>query len=342
MTADPSGDPRATELMAIDDTVLSTLIGRFVDATRRASFASRGLTAAANETVWSGGAASAFTSSIGKLPRQLDQVLNGYYGVRAALEAYQTEVDQLKLRWTRATAAIEVAAGPYRSQDEAQLRRVSPAYEQACATGTNILDEFDTARDTLCSAIATAAQHSITRGSFLGKPQAGLVGSMTPPAHVVRHPGDGGAPLNGGHGNGHGAAPTNVTAKLDRMEVYIRSVMGTEYVWGGGHSSFNPNGGLDCSGFVSGVLHSAGYLNARQTTATLPGRPGIVGGHGRYVTIYDRTDVPIGDQHVIIDINGQFYEEGGICSGGAPVVHRFTPSPEYLASFNQILHPAGM
>ena len=381
---DPCNDPRAAELMAIDDTVLAGLIGRFVDATRRASFASRGLSAAAGETVWTGEAADAFKGSIGRMPRQLDQVLNSYYGVRAALEAYQTEVDQLKLRWTRSVAAIEQAEGPYRTasstlstetrsleqlltaqargadvssrqvlacstaitQATAQLNRVEPAYEQACAAGMSVLNEFDTARSTLCCAIDTAAQHSIAPGSFLGTPQATPTGGGAQPVSVVHrgHPGDGGAPIGGGgRAAGNGATvPVGVRDKLARMDAYVKSVMGTQYVYGGGHGSFNPNGGLDCSGFVSGVLHSAGYLDAPQTTATLPGRPGILGGHGRYVTIYDRTDCPIGDQHVIIDINGQFYEEGGISSGGAPDVHRFTPSAEYLASFNQILHPAGL
>jgi hypothetical protein len=345
MPVDPCSDPRAAELMAIDDSTLSALIGRFVDATRRASFASRGLTAAATETVWTGGAADAFKSSIGKLPRQLDQVLNSYYGVRAALEAYQTEVDQLKLRWTRSVAGIEQAEGPY--QAPAEHRRVSPAYEQACAGGTSVLDDFDAARSVLCSAIDTAAHHSIIPGSFLGDPQATPAAGGSTPVRVVHRGhtgGDGGVPITGG-GSAHGSGstvPVTVRAKLARMEGYVRSVMGTQYVYGGGHGSFNPNGGLDCSGFVSGVLHSAGYLTTPQTTSTLPGQPGILAGHGRYVTIYDRTDCPLGDQHVIVDINGQFYEEGGISSGGAPDVHRFTPSPEYLASFNQILHPAGM
>ncbi len=385
MPADPCTDPRADALMAIDDSVLSALIGRFVDATRRASFASRGLTAAATETTWSGAAADAFRGSIGRMPRQLDQVLNSYYGVRAALEAYQTEVDQLKLRWTRSVAAIEQARGPFQAassalssdtrsleqllsaqargagvsseqlltlsadigQASAQLRRVSAAYEQACAGGMNVLEDFDAARSTLCTAIDTAAHHAITRGSFLGDPQAVPTGGGSDPVHTVHRGhtgGDGGVPITGGGPTPvrSPAVPATARAKLARMEAYVKSVMGTQYVYGGGHGSFNPNGGLDCSGFVSGVLHSAGYLGAPQTTATLPGQPGILAGHGRYVTIYDRTDCPLGDQHVIVDINGQFYEEGGISSGGAPDVHRFTPSREYLASFNQILHPAGM
>jgi cell wall-associated NlpC family hydrolase len=347
MTVDPTTDPRATELMAIDDATLSALVARFVDATRRASFASRGLTAAATETVWTGAAADAFKGSIGKMPRQLDQVLNSYYGVRVALEAYQTEIDQLKLRWVRAEAAIEQARGadqaPSISQVNAHLRQVSPAYEQACARGASVLDDFDTARAALCAAVDTAAHHSITPGSFLGEPQATLIPTGSHAVH--RGNGDGGAPITGSGGSAHGAGsavPVAIRERLGRMEAYVKSVMGTQYVYGGGHSSFNPNGGLDCSGFVSGVLHSAGYLIVPQTTATLPGQLGILGGHGRYVTIYDRSDCPLGDQHVIVDINGQFYEEGGISSGGAPDVHRFTPSPEYLASFNQVLHPAGM
>lgn len=36
---------------------------------------------------------------------------------------------------------------------------------------------------------------------------------------------------------------------------------GRSYVFGGGHSSFCPKGGLDCSGYVSCVLHRVGLLN---------------------------------------------------------------------------------
>ena len=66
---------------------------------------------------------------------------------------------------------------------------------------------------------------------------------------------------------------------------------GIPYLWGGGHGSpaWVVGSGYDCSGFVSEVLHSAGYLGAPQTTQTLPGLAGIVNGPGKYVTIYDRT-----------------------------------------------------
>jgi cell wall-associated NlpC family hydrolase len=62
------------------------------------------------------------------------------------------------------------------------------------------------------------------------------------------------------------------------------SLLGKPYVWGGGHAGFVSNetslSGFDCSGFVSAVLHAAGYLSAPQTTDTLPGQPGILSGPG--------------------------------------------------------------
>ena len=69
---------------------------------------------------------------------------------------------------------------------------------------------------------------------------------------------------------------------------------------------------------------------------------GISTGPGRYVTIYDRTGCGP-NEHVIIAINGRFYESGGgSASGGAPMVHQFAPSAAYLSSFNSVLHPTGL
>ncbi|MDE3134484.1 MAG: C40 family peptidase [Acidobacteriota bacterium] len=185
---------------------------------------------------------------------------------------------------------------------------------------------------------------------------------------------------------------------------------GLPYVWGGGHTdpAWVVGGGYDCSGFVSEVLHSAGYLSAPDTTQTLPGSAGIVKGPGKYVTLYDRTIATIrvwkkikkmvtihkavnaasagvhvdkgrhpntlnsvsirlpkwvgewqtkaitklvpsldnnnNDEHVIIDIAGQWWESGGSSAdGGAAMVHQIAdPSPAYLKSFNQVLHPQGL
>jgi cell wall-associated NlpC family hydrolase len=140
----------------------------------------------------------------------------------------------------------------------------------------------------------------------------------------------------------HADARTN--QQLGAMLTMARLLNGDPYVWGGGHGGWQFVGGYDCSGFVSKVLHAAGYLSEPQTTQTLPSQPGILPGPGQFVTIFDRTDAGNGSDHVIIDINGQWWESGGSsAAGGGASVHRITDiSPAYLATFNQILHPQGL
>jgi soluble lytic murein transglycosylase-like protein len=133
--------------------------------------------------------------------------------------------------------------------------------------------------------------------------------------------------------------------KLDAMRAMALAVDGEPYIWGGGHSNWEIQPGYDCSGFVSTVLHAAGYLEVPVTTQTLPSQPGILTGPGRYVTIFDRTNGGAADaDHVIIDINGQWWESGGSSgAGGAASVHRIAAvSAAYLLSFNEILHPRGL
>ncbi len=137
------------------------------------------------------------------------------------------------------------------------------------------------------------------------------------------------------------AAPAAVSA----MTAEANALVGKPYVWGGGHGGWGPQPGYDCSGFVSAVLHAGGYLASPQDTQTLPSAAGIEAGPGQYVTIYDRTDAGLGADHVIIDLNGQFYESGGEAGswgGGGGVQRIATPPASYLATFNQILHPAGL
>jgi cell wall-associated NlpC family hydrolase len=131
--------------------------------------------------------------------------------------------------------------------------------------------------------------------------------------------------------------------KLTQMIAMADLLNGLPYVWGGGHGGWQLVSGYDCSGFVSAVLHAAGYLSAPQTTATLPAQPGIQAGPGQYVTIFDRTAA--GTQgHVIIDLNGTFYESGGSAfgGGGAGVKKIRQPPADYLVTFDRMLHPAGL
>src|ERR1700733_5485486 len=136
-------------------------------------------------------------------------------------------------------------------------------------------------------------------------------------------------------------APQQVQAMVNEAD----SLIGKPYVYGGGHSGWGPQSGYDCSGFVSAVLHAGGYLSEPQTTQGLPDQPGIESGPGQYVTIYDRNTGPTDNEHVIIQIDGQFYESGGEAGswgGGGGVEKIATPSPAYLSSFTTILHPAGL
>jgi cell wall-associated NlpC family hydrolase len=137
----------------------------------------------------------------------------------------------------------------------------------------------------------------------------------------------------------------NASQQVQAMTNMANSLIGKPYIYGGGHSGWGEQAGYDCSGFVSAVLHAGGYLSSPQNTQTLPGQPGIESGPGQYVTIYDRNTGPTNNEHVIIEINGQFYESGGMAGswgGGGGVEKIATPSQSYLSSFTTILHPAGL
>jgi cell wall-associated NlpC family hydrolase len=142
--------------------------------------------------------------------------------------------------------------------------------------------------------------------------------------------------------------------RVQAMVNMANSLLGKPYVWGGGHAGFVPNeqslSGFDCSGFVSAVLHAGGYLSQPSDTTAMPSQSGILHGPGQYVTIYDRAQ-PGMSGHVIIEINGQFYESGGGSdsrsggvqgglAGGIAKIGR--PSDAYLATFETVLHPSGL
>lgn len=110
------------------------------------------------------------------------------------------------------------------------------------------------------------------------------------------------------------AATSAIPAAVATMLATAKSLIGTPYKWGGGHgSTFDPVDelkkiGVDCSGFVSAVLHAGGVnLPGPQTTAGLA--QDLKPGAGKDVTVYDR---PNGSEaHTIISILGKYFESGG-------------------------------
>lgn len=136
----------------------------------------------------------------------------------------------------------------------------------------------------------------------------------------------------------------NAPAQVQAMTSMANSLVGKPYVIGGGHGGWGASSGYDCSGFVSAVLHAGGYLSQPVDTTALPNQAGMEPGPGQYVTVYDRA-LPGQSGHVIIEINGQFYESGGshgAWGGGGGVEKIGTPSAAYLASFPTVLHPSGL
>ena len=143
-----------------------------------------------------------------------------------------------------------------------------------------------------------------------------------------------------GTSGGVGAGDPRVAAMVNQAD----SLIGKPYVYGGGHSGWGPQTGYDCSGFVSAVLHAGGFLTSPVDTTALPSQAGMVSGPGQSVTVYDRAQ-PGQSGHVIIEINGQFYESGGMhgaWGGGGGVQKIAQPSAAYLATFPTVLHPDGL
>jgi cell wall-associated NlpC family hydrolase len=365
---DPLSDPRAADLLAAVPADVSTLASAFHTAAHEAAMTATGLLAAREDGTWTGHAADSFRDSIGRVPSELEHIRTGYSAVATALSDYEvtlalvqtefvTVVGQLSDNSAQigtaktgvTTAQNGMTAGQPMSFNDlrqaelavAQARRALEGYHaeghQLRSRAFSLLEEFDNARS-LCRATVTAAQRTapVRPQSGQGKRVTGPNGSLSEVNGAVWQM----SPV-GGPGAGGPAAEDR-----KRIEAMIREadgLLGTPYVYGGGHAAGDAtSGGLDCSGFVSAVLRSGGFLNGPVTTEGFAGQPGISSGPGQYVTIYDRTGCGA-DEHVIININGRFYESGGgSASGGAPFVHQFTPGASYLASFNTVLHPAGL
>jgi len=188
----------------------------------------------------------------------------------------------------------------------------------ASSTGSAVTGASSDFASQLASAQAAASPFASAAPGLVGSTASGVVGT------------------SGGAGLGD--------PRVQAMANEADSLVGKPYVYGGGHSGWGPQTGYDCSGFVSAVLHAGGYLTSPVDTTALPSQPGMVSGPGQYVTVYDRA-LPGQSGHMIIEINGQFYESGGMhgaWGGGGGVQKIATPSASYLATFPTVLHPEGL
>ncbi|HEX3690533.1 MAG TPA: hypothetical protein VHV28_12595 [Solirubrobacteraceae bacterium] len=206
------------------------------------------------------------------------------------------------------------------------LDPASLAGSSAASASTAASSSMGTAATGASSAFASQLASAQSAAAPLASSASGLTGSTA--SGVV------------GASGGVGVGDSRVQAMVDEAN----SLVGKPYVYGGGHSGWGPQSGYDCSGFVSAVLHAGGYLTSPVDTTALPSQAGMVSGPGQYVTVYDRA-LPGQSGHVIIQINGQFYESGGMhgaWGGGGGVQKIATPSASYLATFPTVLHPDGL
>ncbi|MFZ1993435.1 MAG: hypothetical protein WAU75_04945, partial [Solirubrobacteraceae bacterium] len=288
---DPLTDPRAEDLLAAVPADVSTLASAFHTAAQEAAMTAAGLRSAREDGTWTGHAANSFRDSIGHVPSELEHIRTGYSAVATALSDYEVILALVQNEFvkvvadlndltaqigTARTAATSAQTGmvpghPMSLHDlrlaelaVAQARRTLEGYHAEAAQlrtrAFTLLDEFDAARG-LCRATVAAAQRTapVRPQSGQGKRVAaangaisrvdGAVFSMTP-IGAVGGPGSKGLP----------------PAERKRIQDMIRAadgLLGTPYVYGGGHGA---GGGLDCSGFVSAILRSGGYLNGAVTT----------------------------------------------------------------------------
>jgi hypothetical protein len=110
------------------------------------------------------------------------------------------------------------------------------------------------------------------------------------------------------------AATSTVPVAVATMLKTAEQLEGTPYLHGGGHGGWDPVAalkkiGLDCSGFVSQVLHAGGVsLPGPLTTTGLA--QNLKRGAGKDVTVYDRANAG-GNSHTFMEIMGKWFMEGG-------------------------------
>lgn len=148
--------------------------------------------------------------------------------------------------------------------------------------------------------------------------------------------------------------PADAPAAAQKALQRAQALVGSPYSQAGHASAFDAAAaevlklGTDCSGALSTVLGplGAGILSSPQTTQTLPDAAGIQSGAGQYITIYDRDTGATNEEHMIFNILGNWFEEGGNStfnpSGGFSQLTAAQAQGELDGGDFQQYHPQGM
>ena len=124
-------------------------------------------------------------------------------------------------------------------------------------------------------------------------------------------------------------APPSAPPEVEQAISAANAIVGSPYVWGGGHGSWNDTG-YDCSGAVSYALGGAGLLASPVDSTALMswGEPGP----GKWITVYANPG------HTYAVIGGLRWDTAGQQSGSGPKWHAEEAAPEGFV----VRHPPGL
>jgi len=106
---DPLADPRTAELLGADPQAAIVLAGVLRKAASESSYTSLGLAAVQHDGTWTGRAADAFRSAIGRLPGRLGRLGAGLETVAQALVHYESSLADIQPAFVNVIAELERA-----------------------------------------------------------------------------------------------------------------------------------------------------------------------------------------------------------------------------------------
>jgi uncharacterized protein YukE len=199
---DPLSDPRAHGLLTADTGEIGALAAAFQRVAGQAQTSASALRGANADGTWTGQAADAFRTQLGKLPGDLDKVEHSYGEVATALNAYanglepvQTQFRSLASQLTTARSNLSsaqsnlstakssqstAASAPHASSSTPAVVNANTAVSNASGAvsnlqgqvsglesrGYHLLDEFDTMRGHARSTVSSASGVAPSQGWF--------------------------------------------------------------------------------------------------------------------------------------------------------------------------------
>ena len=107
--SDPLTDPRATALLAAQPDEVDALGREFRRVATQAETSISGLRGAHGDATWTGAAADAFRTQLGKLPGDLEKVHESYGEAASALSTYAGELGPLKSQFQSLVSQLHSA-----------------------------------------------------------------------------------------------------------------------------------------------------------------------------------------------------------------------------------------